>query len=128
MPSNQDQADQWIEFWKETIASNPAAAQDMEDAVCPPEPAPDERAAPEDPAFLAQCHADVVSMCKGPVVWVSQLTTRSPKWGLVWRADFWGPKGQQALWPQRVACWKSDGGQLGMTISGAQHTKLELKA
>ncbi len=96
-------------------------------AVCPPEPSPDEQPAAEDPEFLTRCRADVVAMSGGSVVWGDQLLTRSPRWGLVWRADFRDPTLTNPLYPSRVACWKNDAGESGMTISGLQHDKLTLK-
>lgn len=69
----------------------------------------------------------MMSMSKGPVAWKDRLLTRSPKWGLVWRADFSDPKGGGQAYPSRVTCWKNDSGEPGMTISGCQHDKLELK-
>ena len=122
-----EQAFQWIKYWNDFFASNPEAAKNAEASCCPPEPGPDERPAADNPEFLANCRADVVSMSNGPVVWQDQLLTRSPKWGLVWRADFWDPKSNNQLYPCRVACWKNDSGELGMTVSGCQHGKLELK-
>ena len=110
-----------------SFSSNPVAAENAEAAFCPPEPSPDEQPATVDPEFLASCHADVTSMTNGPVVWVDQLLSRSPKWGLVWRADFWEPKRNNQDYPSRVTCWKSDNGEFGMTVSGCQHDKLELK-
>jgi hypothetical protein len=122
-----DQAAQWIDYWNDIFASNPEAAKNAELSFCPPEPSSDEQPAAEDPEFLANCRADVISMMNGPVVWEGQLLTRSPKWGLVWRADFWDPKNSAQLYPSRITCWKNDKGELGMTVSGCQHDKLELK-
>ena len=117
-------ASQWIEFWNDIFESNPDASKNMDSAFCPPEPSPDEQLTDEDPEFLAKCHADVVSMANGPVVWEGQLLTRSPEWGLVWRADFWEVKKANQDNPSRVTCWRRDDGEFGMTISGCQHEKL----
>jgi hypothetical protein len=66
-------------------------------------------------------------MVNGAVVWEDQLLTRSPKWGLIWRADFWEPKRNNQDFPSRVTCWKNDSGETGMTVSAGQYGKLELK-
>jgi hypothetical protein len=124
--SNTSLEDQWIKYWTDIFASNPDAAESIEATICPPEPAPDEKVAADDPGFVASCRADVVSMSKGPVDWVDQLLTRSPKWGLIWRADFLNPRSGNKTFPSRVACWKRDDGGLGMTISGMQYGKLKL--
>jgi hypothetical protein len=122
---DQERASEWIKYWNEIFDSNPDAANSAEAAFCPPEPSPEERPADEDPEFLASCRADVISMANGPVVWAGQRFTRSPKWGLVWRADFWEAKENNQSYPSRVTCWKSDTGECGMTISGLQHNPLE---
>ena len=97
-----------------------------ESPFCSPEPSPDELPADEDPEFLASCRADVMSMANGPVVWVGQLLTHSPNWGLIWRTDFWELKRNNQDFPSRVTCWRRDDGECGMTISGSQHNKLEV--
>jgi hypothetical protein len=124
---DQKLASQWIKYWNDIFASNPDAAKNAEASFCPPEPSADEQPAAEDPEFLANCRADVISMSNGPVVWEDQLLTHSPKWGLVWRADFRDPKRNNQDYPSRVTCWKNDNGEFGMTVSGYQHNKLELK-
>jgi hypothetical protein len=120
-------ASQWINYWNDIFSKNPDAEKNAELAFCPPEPSPEEQPAAEDPTFLASCRADVVSMSGGPVVWGDQLLTHSPKWGLIWRADFWNPKVPDQLHPSRITCWKNDDGELGTTVSGGQHAKLALK-
>jgi hypothetical protein len=120
-------ASQWIDHWNDFFSANPDAAKSAEAFFCPPEPSSEEQPAAEDPAFLANCHADVASMSGGPVVWGDQLLTRSPKWGLIWRADFWNPRLPDQLYPSRITCWKNDDGELGTTFSGGQHPKLTLK-
>jgi len=55
------------------------------------------------------------------------LVTSSPRWGIVWRADFWDPSIANQLYASRVCCWKNDAGELGMTVSALQHGKLTLK-
>ena len=117
-------ASHWIEYWRDIFKSNPDAAENADLAFCPPEPSPDERPADEDPEFLASCRADVISMADGPVVWEGQLLTRSPRWGLVWRADYWEVKKNNQANPSRVTCWRSDSGEFGMTVSGCDHPKL----
>jgi hypothetical protein len=120
-------ASEWIKYWTDIFTSNLGAAESAESAFCPPEPSPDEQPVAGDPEFLSKCRADVVAMCGGAVVWEDQLVTRSPTWGLVWRADYWDPSLSNPLYPSRVACWKNDAGESGMTVSALQHDKLTLK-
>jgi hypothetical protein len=123
-----ERASQWISYWKDIFGSNPDAVENAESSFCPPEPSADEQPADDDAGFAASCRADVVSMAKGPVVWEGQLLTYSPKWGLVWRADFWERDRNNQDFPSRVACWKHENGESGMTLSGCQYSKLELKS
>jgi hypothetical protein len=118
------QANQWINFCLDMF--DPQRDHDAlsGSTTCPPEPGVDEQPATEDPAYIANCQADVRSMSKGPVVWGTQLLTHSEKWGLIWRADFWKPERKNQGDPIRVACWKNDKGETGMTISGCKHKKL----
>jgi hypothetical protein len=128
-PSAEDiqRADEWIKQCTDFFAANPDAMKYAESCMCPPEPSPDEQSAANDPDFIASCHADVAKVSKGPVVIDGQLLTRSPTFGLVWRADVWNSERKDQLSPLRVACWKKDNGELGMTISGQAHPKLALK-
>jgi hypothetical protein len=119
-------ASEWIKCWSDIFTANPGAAESVESAFCPPEPSLDEQPTAGDPEFLASCRADVVAMSGGAVTWEDQLVTRSPRWGLVWRADFWDPNISNQLYPSRVACWKNDAGESGMTVSALQHDKLAL--
>jgi len=119
---------EWIQYWTDLFSANPGAAESAEAASCPPAPSPDEQSAVGDPAFLSKCRSDVAAMSGGSVVWEDQLVTRSPRWGLVWRADYWDPSISHPLYPIRVACWENDAGESGMTVSALQHDKLTLKS
>ena len=123
-----ERAAEWIKYWTGIFAANPEASKAAESSICPAEPDPDEHIAAEDSEFVARCRAEVCSMSGGPVTWEAQLLTRSPRWGLVWRADFWDPESSGKKYPSRVACWRADDGRYGTTISGLQHDKLELKS
>ena len=94
---------------------------------CPAEPSADETLAADDTAFVARCQADAESASGGPVVFQAHLLTRSPTWGLVWRADVLNPRNGEGGFPLRLVCWKTDGGEKGMTVSGLQYGNLELR-
>ncbi len=76
-----------------------------------------ETQAPPDADFIAARKAEIEQMCKGPVVWSAELSSHSPRWGYLWRGDFWEPKRPRQRYPVRVACWKTDGDTSNMTVS-----------
>lgn len=125
---NAERAAEWIKYWTGIFAANPNTSNAAAASICPVEPGSDERIATEDSEFVARCRAEVYSMSGGSVSWEDQLLTRSPRWGLIWRADFWPCQPSGKKYPSRVACWRTDDGRCGTTISGLQHDKLKLRS
>jgi hypothetical protein len=83
-----------------------------------PETTPlNESPAQPDPAFVAARKAEIEEMCEGPVRWSTELSTSSPRWGYLWRGDFWASKQKRQRYPTRAVCWKASDGAFGMRIS-----------
>ncbi|QUD90107.1 hypothetical protein [Phenylobacterium montanum] len=83
-----------------------------------PETSPhNESRAEPDPDFIAARKAEIEKMCDGPVVWSAELSTHSPRWGYLWRGDFWEPKRKRQRYPTRVVCRKMADGTPSMIVS-----------
>ena len=90
-------------------------------------PAPDELPAQGDPDFADACRADMVTISKGAVRWDTELFSHSPRWGLIWRADFSEPERAIPISPTRVVRWATDDGGIGTIVSVGKHDELKLK-
>ena len=90
-------------------------------------PAPDEIAAPGDPDFAEACRADMAAISKGAIRWDTELFTHSPRWGIIWRADFSEPERAIAISPTRVVRWVTDDGGIGTFVSVGKNEGLTLK-
>ncbi len=83
-----------------------------------PETSPqNESQAQHDSDFIAARKVEIEEMCEGPVVWSAELSTHSPRWGYLWRGDFWEPKRKHQRYPTRVVCWKTGNDTPNMKIS-----------
>jgi len=115
----------WLNFFDQVRANQKPGAEPIESYFGPPASPENELPAAEDAEFGAGCRADMAAMTNGDIKWETQLFTRSERWGLIWRADFWRPQRDQ-LHPTRVVCWKTDEGRLGTVLSHRENKKLEL--
>ena len=116
----------WLDFFDRIRAGQNPGAPPIESYFQPPESPEGERPAVADPAFAADCRANIFAMTKGSVVWEAELFTYNERWGLVWRADFRQSNRKAQLYPTRVVYWRTDQGGPGTIISNRQNKKLEL--
>jgi hypothetical protein len=93
------------------FAMTSAAPSEIPD--CPPLSPEGERVVDDDPAFTSEC-IDRLNKATPPDYRPIQigrpLTTRTAKWGLVWRVDFTQSQMKSTL-VHRVVCWRASGGE-----------------
>lgn len=64
----------------------------------------------------------------GPIEWGNSLSTRSAKWGVMWRVDFTESLRKLQWYPTRATCWWNSEGGFGMRVDASENKgKLELK-
>lgn len=93
----------------------------------PDSPGVDEQLADGNPEFAEACRADMRKITPGLIEWGTELFTRSARWGLIWRADFYEPQRKILIPPTRVVRWTTGDGGIGTLVSGGKNGKLELK-
>lgn len=81
------------------------------------------------PDFERECDARLRSVVTGPeYALLSQVATRSPKWGMVLRRDYSiaGLEGGDLV--NRVVCWRTGRGDLSLAYAWGQESLLPLTA